>query len=272
MILSDVIGRSHTANMAFSNKGNGEDQIDGNMGVLMGTAQFFLQSRRDEIHLLPALPTKLASGSVSGLRAKDGFEVDLVWNEGELTSGTIHSNLGRTARVRSAWPLNVYAGGDAVAVTTVDTDLYEFPTEAGMTYTLTVGDAEFWAGYVVDDQGRVDSGDLFGALYISESPWVWSYLVSRWIYLPEAHVSAKGAWTWFAKSGPAPDANDTASGEWAGYAVGAGGRTDTGGFLGSLYVASAPWVWNYEANAWMYLPEGHVTDNGAWAYLPIYDR
>jgi alpha-L-fucosidase 2 len=136
MVLSDVIGRSHTANMVFSNKGNGEDQIDGNMGVAMGTAQFFLQSRRGEIHLLPAVPTKLARGSLKGFRAKGGFTVDLAWEDRALTSGTIHSRLGGTCRVRSETPLSVWHDGDAVALTTVDEDLYEFATAPGAAYLL----------------------------------------------------------------------------------------------------------------------------------------
>ena len=78
MILNLIMGKSHTYNMTFSRKGGNasstsENQIDGNMGVLMGTAEMFLQSHQEEVHLLPALPAKMVAGSVTGLCACGGF-------------------------------------------------------------------------------------------------------------------------------------------------------------------------------------------------------
>ncbi len=137
MILNDILGTSHTDNLTFSTKGN-ENQIDGNLGVLMGTAEMLLQSHQGEVHLLPALPHKMSAGSVTGLRARGGFTVDMTWQSSTLVGAQIHSALGRLCRIRSAATIErITCDGQDVAVQTPGKNLYEFATEAGQTYTVT---------------------------------------------------------------------------------------------------------------------------------------
>ena len=59
-----------------------------------------LQSRAGEIELLPALPKAWPTGTVKGLRARGGFEVDIQWKDGKLVNVTVRSLAGGSCRLR----------------------------------------------------------------------------------------------------------------------------------------------------------------------------
>lgn len=77
-------------------------QIDGNFGCTSGIAEMLLQSYDGNIFVLPALPDELQNGSVTGLKARGGFEVDIAWQKGKVTELAIKSKLGGNCRLRLA--------------------------------------------------------------------------------------------------------------------------------------------------------------------------
>lgn len=96
----------------------------------------FLQSQAGEVFLLPALPGQWTNGSISGLCARGGFQVDIQWQSNKLASANVLSRLGNTCRVRAKLPIDVRLGSNYVNAPMVLPGLWEFQTVAGSTYTI----------------------------------------------------------------------------------------------------------------------------------------
>ncbi|OIV36431.1 hypothetical protein BIV57_16335 [Mangrovactinospora gilvigrisea] len=86
-------------------------QLDGNLGATAGIAEMLLASHEGELVLLPALPSAWArAGSVRGLRARGGLEVDLAWRDGVPTRVVLRASRGGRVAVRGVTTLDVTAG------------------------------------------------------------------------------------------------------------------------------------------------------------------
>ncbi len=142
-------------------------QIDGNFGLTAGVAEMLVQSHDRALHLLPALPDVWDTGSVSGIVARGGFEIDMKWQAGAVQEVKVLSKIGGNLRLRSYAPLkgqglrkaeednpnilmNTITGAKAIVsdkAVLKGNNLkavyeYDVPTVAGKTYTFFRGNRD----------------------------------------------------------------------------------------------------------------------------------
>ncbi len=93
-------------------------QIDGNFGAPAGIVEMLIQSHQSVIDILPALPSALPNGKISGVCARGGFELTFSWENGTLTSLKVLSKAGKPCVLR-------YKG-----------EIIDFETMSGQSYIL----------------------------------------------------------------------------------------------------------------------------------------
>ena len=227
-------------------------QIDGNFGAVSGVNEMLLQSHNNRIQILPALPSQWANGSVKGIRARGGFEIDsMAWKGGKLTYLSIKSDVGQT--------LNIVNGTNTFTTTTVPGKVYEFDGNLKLTnqpYEPVEVPGKIEAeSYVAMDGVQIepDESGVPNLGWINDGDWS-SYLVK---------IPSAGTYTLTARVATASEEESTIT------------VTDTAGkVLGSITVdPSKTDGWNdwYEAKGTLNLAAGEqklvFTYNGGDTYL-----
>jgi alpha-L-fucosidase 2 len=93
-------------------------QIDGNFGATAGIVEMLIQSHLSTIEILPALPDAFPNGSISGVCARGGFELDFEWDNKNLKNIAVRSKAGKPCKLKYG------------------TKTLEFATQAGKEYKL----------------------------------------------------------------------------------------------------------------------------------------
>lgn len=53
-----------------------------------------------------------------------------------------------------------------------------------------------WNGYSMSSEGIVETGDFMGTLNVAEEPWIWSYDLEAYIYMPADSITEQGSWVY----------------------------------------------------------------------------
>ncbi|MBX3053144.1 MAG: glycoside hydrolase family 95 protein [Caldilineaceae bacterium] len=111
-------------------------QIDANFGTTAGIAEMLLQSHGGEIHLLPALPQAWPEGSVTGLRARGGFEIDMWWEKGVLSRAAIRADRNGTCQLRAGVPVVIKQDDNLVKTDEIAEGVISFPAAEAQAYVV----------------------------------------------------------------------------------------------------------------------------------------
>lgn len=113
-------------------------QIEANIGLASAIIEMIFQDRQDLLRFLPALPSALPDGKVTGLRARGEFEVGLEWEKGTLRAASILSDDGMTCHFKDNGysKIKIACGGEEIKYVN-DKGIISFATAKGQTYHLT---------------------------------------------------------------------------------------------------------------------------------------
>ena len=111
-------------------------QLDGTFGSSNVVAEMLLQSNTGALNLLPALPKFWSAGFITGLRARNGFEVDIKWKKNQLTEASVTSKNGSLCRLLTDKPVKVFSNGQEILTMKNNENEITFPTQHEGVYRI----------------------------------------------------------------------------------------------------------------------------------------
>ena len=114
-------------------------QLDGSFGLTAAVAEMLLQSHEGNISILPALPKEWANGSVSGLRSRGGYTIDIKWENGKLTGMKLTSDSDNKCKLHldGVHVSRIISSGNDIGFKVKNLET-EFATAAGSSYEIIV--------------------------------------------------------------------------------------------------------------------------------------
>jgi alpha-L-fucosidase 2 len=109
-------------------------QIDGNFGGTSGMGEMMLQSHDGVLNILPAIPDDWQEGTLTGMKARGGFEVDITWKNKQVTQLIIRSALGGKCKIKVPNSIKLVGGG--LLLPMKETGFFEFSTVKNGVYTF----------------------------------------------------------------------------------------------------------------------------------------
>lgn len=115
-------------------------QIDGNFGGAAGISEMLLQShgKNNVIRILPALPKSpdWENGNMTGMKARNGFEIDFLWNNFQLEQAKITSLNGNVCYVELPSGKNIYLNNKKIVKGCKKNRIVSFKTKINQVYTI----------------------------------------------------------------------------------------------------------------------------------------
>ena len=111
-------------------------QVDGSFGVTAAITEMLMQSHEGVIDLLPALPGDWKTGHFTGVCARGGFELNMYWQNGQISKLEVHSKYGGVCRINPGTSIKAIDGQKLNQLKTNNDGSVEFETRVGQTYSF----------------------------------------------------------------------------------------------------------------------------------------
>ncbi len=111
-------------------------QVDGSLGMTAAISEMLVQSHEGSIDLLPALPDEWKKGSFKGFKVRGGFELNMDWENGVVSSLEVLSTAGKEFIINTNRTIMVDDGNENFSID-INDGKASFSTKKGTRYKIT---------------------------------------------------------------------------------------------------------------------------------------